>query len=313
MKPIIFSTGSYAYLKNEILHSSAFDDGGVESQTFPDGERYHRILADTDGRDTILVGGTVDDRETLELFDLACALAQGGAFSLTIVIPYFGYSTMERAVKPGEIVKAKTRALLFSSVPRTSRGNRVVLMDLHTEGLPHYFEAGIRPVHLYCKPVIMEAARELGGDDFVLASTDAGRAKWVESLANDMDVPAAFVYKRRLSGSETQISGINAEVKGKHVIIYDDMIRTGGSLVEAAKAYRAAGAGKVSVIATHGIFAGNAVEKLQGSKVIDTVVVTDTHPNAIAAQSDFIRVKTVGKLLAEKLSASNIYDHESHS
>lgn len=313
MKPIVFSTGSYVYLEKEMLLSGAFDEGRIESKTFPDGERYHRILTGTDGRDTILVGGTIDDRETLELFDLACALAQGGAVSLTIVIPYFGYSTMERAVKPGEIVKAKTRALLFSSVPRTSRGNRVVLLDLHTEGLPHYFEAGIRPVHLYCKPVIMEAARELGGDDFVLASTDAGRAKWVESLANDMDVPAAFVYKRRLSGSETQISGINAEVKGKHVIIYDDMIRTGGSLVEAAKAYRAAGAANVSVIATHGIFAGNAVEKLQGSKVIDKVVVTDTHPNAVAAQGDFIRVKTVGKLLAEKLSGTTDHDHESHS
>ncbi len=313
MKPIVFSTGSYVYLEKEMLLSGAFDEGRIESTTFPDGERYHRILTGTDGRDTILIGGTIDDRETLELFDLACALAQGGAVSLTIVIPYFGYSTMERAVKPGEIVKAKTRALLFSSVPRTSRGNRVVLLDLHTEGLPHYFEAGIRPVHLYCKPVIMEAARELGGDDFVLASTDAGRAKWVESLANDMDVPAAFVYKRRLSGSETQISGINAEVKGKHVIIYDDMIRTGGSLVEAAKAYRAAGANKVSVIATHGIFAGNAVEKLQNSKVIDKVVVTDTHPNAVAAQGDFIRVKTVGKLLAEKLSGTTDHDHESHS
>lgn len=301
MKPLLLCSSSYEYLKTQMLLTGSFDDGKIESKSFPDGERYHRILSEVEGHDAILVGGTIDDRETMEIYDLACALVQEGAVSLTQVIPYFGYSTMERAVKSGEIVKAKTRALLFSSVPHTSRGNKIVLMDLHTEGLPHYFEAGIRPVHLYCKPVIIEAAKELGGNDFVLASTDAGRAKWVESLANDMGVPAAFVYKRRISGSETQISGINAEVKGKHVVIYDDMIRTGGSLVEAANAYRNAGAAKVSVITTHGIFAGNAIEKLKNSKVIDQVISTDTHPNTVALQCDFIRVKTVGPLLSEML------------
>src|ERR1041385_2241452 len=242
MKTLLFNSSSYGYLKTSILSNENFEDGQIEQKTFPDGERYHRILSEVDNRDVVLVGGTIDDRETMELFDLSCAIVQGGAVSLTLAIPYFGYSTMERAVKSGEVVKAKTRALLFSSIPKTSRGNRIVMVDLHTEGLPYYFEAGIRPVHLYCKPIIMEAAKEIGGNDFVLASTDAGRAKWVESLANDMNVSAAFVYKRRLSGSETQISGINAEVKGKHVIIYDDMIRTGGSLIEAAKAYRNAGA-----------------------------------------------------------------------
>jgi ribose-phosphate pyrophosphokinase len=309
MKTLLFNSSSYGYLKLSMLTGDNFEDGQIEQKTFPDGERYHRILSEVDNRDVVLVGGTIDDRETMELYDLACAVVQGGAMSLTLVIPYFGYATMERAVKPGEIVKAKTRALLFSSVPKTSRGNRIVLMDLHTEGLPYYFEAGIRPVHLYCKPIIMEAAKELGGNDFVLASTDAGRAKWVESLANDMNVSAAFVYKRRLSGSETQISGINAEVKGKHVIIYDDMIRTGGSLIDAAKAYRAAGAIRVSVITTHGIFAADAVDKLKNSKVIDQVVSTDTHPNAVAFQSDFICVKTVGRLLTETLLKNNHYDH----
>ncbi len=311
MKQLLFNSSSYAYLKLSMLLNSNFEDGQIEQKTFPDGERYHRLLSEVNNREVVLVGGTIDDRETLELFDLACAIVQGGALSLTLAIPYFGYSTMERAVKPGEIVKAKTRALLFSSVPHTSRGNRIILMDLHTEGLPHYFEAGIRPVHLYCKPIIIAAAKELGGNDFVLASTDAGRAKWVESLANDMNVSAAFVYKRRLSGSETQISGINAEVKGKHVIIYDDMIRTGGSLIEAAKAYRAAGAIRVSVITTHGIFAADAVEKLQNSKVIDKIITTDTHPNSVALQSDFIHVKTVGLLLAETLMNKED-DHKSN-
>lgn len=305
MKTLLFSTTQYAYLKSKMMESNSFDDGVIERKVFPDGESYHRILADVAGRDVVVVGGTIDDGETMELYDIACGLEQGGCLSLTLVIPYFGYSTMERAVKSGELVKAKTRALLLSSIPRTSKGNRVVLMDLHTEGLPHYFESGIRPIHLYCKSLIIEAAREMGGDDFVLASTDAGRAKWVESLANDMNVSAAFVYKRRLSGSETQVSGVNAEVKGKHVIVYDDMIRTGGSLIEAAKAYLAVGAKKVSVITTHGLFANNAIERLQKSGVIEKVVSTDTHPNAVALQSDFLQVKSVASLLTEMLLKNN--------
>jgi ribose-phosphate pyrophosphokinase len=305
MKPLLFSTTRYGYLKSKMMADKNFDDGIIDHKVFPDGESYHRILADVAGRDAIIIGGTIDDVETMELYDIACGLEQGGCVSLTLVIPYFGYSTMERAVKPGELVKAKTRAILFSSIPRTSKGNRVVLMDLHTEGLPHYFESGIRPIHLYCKPLIIEAARELGGNDFVLASTDAGRAKWVESLANDMNVSAAFVYKRRLSGSETQVSGVNAEVKGKHVIIYDDMIRTGGSLIEAAKSYLSVGATKISVITTHGIFANNAIERLQKSGVIEKVVSTDTHPNAVALQSDFLLVKSVASLLTEQLLKNN--------
>src|SRR4030095_10600193 len=126
---------------------------------------------------------------------------------------------MDGAVKNGEVVKAKTRAILFSSIPETSLGNKIMLMDLHSEGLPHYFEGALRAMHVYCKPIIIEAARELGGDDFVLASTDAGRAKWVESLANDLGVNAAFVFKRRTSGEETHITSLSADVKNKNVVI----------------------------------------------------------------------------------------------
>lgn len=301
MKPILFHSSSYAYLGRTLADTQAFEAGECEQKTFPDGERYHRIHTVVNDRDVVLCGGTIDDRETLELFDLACAIVQQGARSLTLALPYFGYSTMERAVKPGEIVKAKTRALLFSSVPRTSRGNRIWLVDLHTEGLPYYFESGTRAVHLYAKPIIMQAARDLGGNDFVLASTDAGRAKWIESLALDLHVPAAFVYKRRVSGNETQVTGVNAEVNGRHVIIYDDMIRTGGSIIEAANAYRAAGAVKVSVLTTHGLFTSNGLQRLRQSGVVHKVIATDTHPNAIALADDFLEVRSIAPLLVQQL------------
>lgn len=297
---IVFATKSYEFLLNRIAIGKLIP-GEIESKQFPDGESYHRILTAVEGKDVAVVGGTPDDSATLELYDVCCGLVQNGAKSLTMVIPYFGYSTMERGVKTGEIVKAKTRAHLLSSIPATSSGNRVVLIDLHTEGLPFYFNTAVRPIHLYAKPIIMQAARDLGGSDFVLASTDAGRAKWVESLANDMKVDAAFVYKRRTSGSETQVTGVNASVEGKHVIIYDDMIRTGGSLIEAAKVYRNAGAKQISVIATHGIFPAGAIDKLQNSGIINTVIVTDTHPNATALTNGFMKVYSIDKLVQQTL------------
>ncbi len=300
MKKLLFSTENYSYLKNKILAISDFEDGQLKVNKFPDGERYLRILSDVNERHVIILGGTVSDSDTLEIYDLASSAVRYGAVSLTLIMPYFGYSTMERAVKYGEVVTAKTRATLFSSIPRTSLGNKIILVDLHTEGIPHYFESGIRPVHLYSKPIITEACREIYGDDFVLASTDAGRAKWVESLANDMKVNGAFVFKTRISGDETKVTGISADVKNRNVIIYDDMIRTGGSLIQAALSYKNAGAKDISVITTHGIFVGDGMKKIKDSGIVSRIICTDTHPNAEKLQSDFVRVKTVAGLLAAK-------------
>ena len=301
MKKLLFSTQSYLPLKTKLLAFHEFEDGLLEIKNFPDGERYMRILSKVNERHVVILGGTISDADTLDIYDLASAAVKYGAVSLTLIIPYFGYSTMERAVKDGEVVTAKTRANLFSSIPRTSYGNKVILIDLHTEGIPHYFESGIRPVHLYSKPIIIEACHELYGDDFVLASTDAGRAKWVESLANDMNVSGAFVFKKRISGDETKVTGISADVKNRNVIIYDDMIRTGGSLVQAAQSYLEAGAKNISVITTHGIFVGEGIKKIKDSGIISCVVCTDTHPNAEKNQSDFLRVKTIAGLIAQKV------------
>ncbi len=298
---IVFSTLSYQYLQRELCASGHFDCGEVEVRQFPDGERYQRVLTDVDGREVVLVGGTISDADTLELYDLACTLVRLGACSLLLVIPYFGYSTMERAVKKGEVVTAKTRAYLLSTIPETPMENRVVLLDLHTEGLPYYFEGKTKAVHLYAKPVIMAACREIAGNDFVLASTDAGRAKWVESLANDLGVNGAFVFKRRISGEETQITSISADVRGKYVIIYDDMIRTGGSLVHAAEAYLEAGAARIAAVTTHGLFSSGGLEKIERSGLFSCVFSTDSHPNAIALQNHFLKVKSIGDLLTTEI------------
>jgi ribose-phosphate pyrophosphokinase len=303
--PLVFGTAAYDPLARAVAAGGGWPVGELERKTFPDGESYRRIASEIADRDVVLIGGTVDDAATLELYDFACGLALGGCRRLSLVIPFFGYATMERAVRPGEIVTAKTRARLLSSIPMASRGTQVFLLDLHVDSIAHYFEGGIRPIHVYGKPLVMAAARRLGGDDFVLACTDAGRAKWVESLANDLGVTPAFVYKRRTAGDATEVTGISARVAGKRVIIYDDMIRTGGSLVHAAAAYRDAGALSIDAIATHGLFPGDSLAKLRATGLFGRIVVTDSHPRARALADDFLEVDSTAPVLVEHLTLNH--------
>ena len=301
MKPLVFSTQSYDYMRAQLASGWAIDEGDVERSTFPDGERYMRIATEVEGREVILVGGTISECDTLELYDLASAIVKYGAARLSIVIPYFGYSTMERAVVRGEVVTAKTRARLLSSIPPAGGQNRVFLLDLHAEGIPHYFEGGVIPLHLYAKPLVLDLARRLGGKDFVMACTDAGRAKWVESLANDLGTTASFVFKRRLDGRTTEVTAMSADVAGKRVLLYDDMIRTGGSLLGAARAYIAGGAASLAAITTHAVFPGDALERIESSKLFLKIACTDSHPRALALKSDFLVVESVAPIFARAL------------
>lgn len=301
MKKLLFAIKDYEYLAARVLACGDFDKGEIEVGHFTDGERYQRIITNIEDRDVVVIGGTVSDEATLELYDLASSLVSYGANSLTLVVPYYGYSTMERAVLSGEIVTAKTRARLLSSIPRSIRGNKVLLFDLHSEGIQYYFEHDLYPVHVYCKDIITKAAFELGGDNFVMASTDAGRAKWVESLANDMGVGAAFILKRRLKGDHTEVTAINADVAGKTVIIYDDMIRSGGSIINAAKTYKDAGAGDIFVITTHGLFVNDGIGKLKDCGIIKKLVCTDSHVNAQYISDDFVEVKSIAELICASI------------
>ncbi len=108
-----------------------------------------------------------------------------------------------------------------------------------------------------------------------------------------MHVNGAFVFKRRTSGEETQITSISADVKGKYVIIYDDMIRTGGSLIHAAEAYLEAGAKTIAAVTTHGLFSRGGLEKIKQSGLFECVYCTDSHPNAVLMENDFLKIKSV--------------------
>jgi ribose-phosphate pyrophosphokinase len=254
----------------------------VERRDFPDGESYLRFGLDDRfgllGRHAVLVGATDSEASIGELLRLGCAAVMHGVQTLILVVPYFGYSTMERATRPGEAVTAKIIARQLSTIPRAPRGNWVLLMDLHSAGIVYYFEGECMALELYAEARVVAAIERLGLGDLCLASTDMGRAKWVESFANRLHAPVALIHKRRLSGSQTRVAAVVGDVAGRDVVVFDDMIRTGGSLVQAADVYLKAGARSVQAVATHLVLPPGAVERLEDSPLA-RVVGTDTHPN----------------------------------
>lgn len=274
----------------------------VVRQHFPDGESYLRFPLDDRhgfmGKQVVLVGATDSDLALEDLFRLGCTAVKSGALSLTLVIPYFGYSTMERAVRVGEVVTAKVIARQLSAIPRAPQGNRVLMMDLHAAGIVHYFEGDTVALELYAEPKIVRAIQGLNLDHPVLASTDMGRAKWVEVFANYLNSPVALIHKKRTSGSQTRVNAVVGDVQGRDVVIFDDMIRTGGSLVQAAEAYLNGGARSVYAAATHLVLPEGTVERLEASPLA-RVVGTDTHPNhrLVEGRSRF-QVESVADLFA---------------
>src|SRR5947209_1285282 len=282
MSVLLVSTESSLPFARRLAAHVGVPVAGVERQQFPDGERYLRFALDDRfgllGQCVVLVGATESGTSLDELYRLGCAAVKYGARMLVLVIPYFGYSTMERAVRPGEVVTAKTIARRLSDIPRAHQGNHALLMDLHSAGIVHYFEGDTIVLELYAEPRLVPAIERLGLRNLCLASTDMGRAKWVETFANRLCTPVALIHKKRLSGSETKVSAVVGDVAGRDVVLFDDMIRTGGSLLQAADAYLKAGAASVYAAATHLVLPPGTVERLEASPLA-RVIGTDTHPN----------------------------------
>ncbi len=292
MQKIYFFTRSYEYMIPHFAEHCKI--GKVDYKVFQDNEFYQRIISDVRGREVVIVSGTISDTDTLEIYDLAAGCAQYGALSIELVIPFYGYSTMERAAKYGEIVKAKSRAILLSEIPPTALGTKIFLFDLHSEGLTYYFNSNINTYHLRAETIWKSWILGLNESSLVIGSTDAGRAKWVEKLAQETHAEAAFIYKKR-DDLGVKVSAINADVENKTVIVYDDMIRSGSSMIQAIKCYQEQGAKKIYCIATHGLMLDNSTERILELGV-ERLAITNSHPNATQQISD-VEVLDISQLI----------------
>lgn len=306
---ILFTTSAYDYMREEFHQVVQIPLGEINRKRFADGELHLQLLTGVAEQEVVLIGGTPTDNDFMELVDTATLLAERGARSLKVVIPFFGYSTQERATKPGECRTAKTRARILSGIPARG-GCTFYLIDAHTEGLPGYFEGASMCHHLYTEPVLLQAMRSEGGENFVLGSTDAGRAKWIQSYGDKLGVATAIIQKRRGEDGQTRITGFSADVQGKRVLIYDDMIRTGGSLINAAKAYRDHGASEVRAIATHGVLPGEALQRIRASGLIERVILTNSHPRTeklvLSDASEYVMVVQLERLVIEALCSPDM-------
>jgi ribose-phosphate pyrophosphokinase len=305
---LLFATRRYAGLGRDVAALGAFETGQVEVEAWKDGEIYQRVETPARGRDVVLIAGTDSETNTLETFDLAFALVEQGARSLTLAVPFFGYSTMERAWMSGDAVTAKSRARVWSSLPRAPLGNRILILEPHTQGLPHYFGDGPLVSGIDASPLMLEMLAGFAAEGSVLCSPDTGRIKWVDALALQSGRGSAFVLKRRGADGSVAALGLTGAVKDRAVVLCDDMIRTGGTLVNAARACLEAGASGVAAAAIHGAFTPGTHDMLASSGLFTSLICTDSHPNAYdphgskGREPAWLQVKSCAALLAAALA-----------
>ncbi len=269
---ILVSNRASAELGKKIASCLGIKYTEMTKRQFADGEWYHAFPLDVSGQALIIV-----------------------AASINVVIPYLGYSTMERA-KPHslEIPKGITRTRQIYR----ARPNFVAFFDLHSEAVLHAHAGEIRTTHIWSENIVARKIRETGIENYVLVSPDYGFSKRVARLASALDCPHTAADKDRYDHDKTIVGQISSVVQGKTAIVCDDMIRTGGSILQTAQRCLDAGAIDVMVMATHLVMAGDARERLQNSP-ISRVIGSDSYPGV---ESDgLLDIYSVSSLIAETL------------
>jgi ribose-phosphate pyrophosphokinase len=293
----VFSGSANPALAAKVCSYMGISPGKAEISSFPDGERLIRVEDDVRGRDCFIIQPTCFpvDQNLMELLIFLDCLHRASAMRITVVLPYFGYARQDRKSEGRTPITAKLVANLIT----TARADRVLAIDLHATQVQGFFD--IPMDHLTAEPVLADYFRTLDVPNKVILSPDVGNAKTANIFATDLGGELAVIDKRRVSGSETEVSHIIGDVEGKDVLMFDDMIATAGTLCSAAKFVKEHGAKSVRVGATHGVFAGPAIERLAEAP-IDEVVVTDTIPvRKEVRELDKVKVLSVADLLGEAI------------
>ena len=292
---ILIANRAAAHLAAEVARELDIPVTEMITRTFADGEIYHAFPRDIAGCDLVIIASTPDDAAHQELIDLVAGARYWNALSVNVVIPYLGYSTMERA-KPesGEIPKGITRTRqIFRARP-----DYVAFVDLHSESVMQAHTGEVRTRHLWTERVAAEYIRQMRLDNIVLVSPDYGFSKRVARLAGLLDCPHTAANKDRYDVDQTIVGQLSGAVRGRTAIICDDMIRTGGSMLQTVDRCYQAGAVGVMVMATHLVLAGNARERFI-DKGITCLIGADTYPGR---ETDaLLRVYSVAPVIAEEL------------
>jgi ribose-phosphate pyrophosphokinase len=279
--------------------------GKMHYTQFPDGENYVRFEESVRGTDAYILQPTCPpvDTNLVVLLEAIDALRRASAWRITPVIPYYGYARQEKKDAPREPITAK----LIADIVTAAGANRVMCLDLHADAIQGFFNIPVdhlTGIHLF---IDYFAAKIAGGmDNVVVVSPDEGRVKKVRRVVQALKAPLAVGYKHHPEHNVTEVTHLAGDVKGKTPIIIEDMITTGGSIIQAVDALLAHGCEpRIHVAATHGIFARNAVERLCSRPEIEEIVVTDSVPLPPEKRHPKIKVLSVASLFGEAINRAN--------
>ncbi|MAJ47731.1 MAG: ribose-phosphate pyrophosphokinase [Planctomycetes bacterium TMED75] len=296
----IFAATAGQHLAQAMCDHLELPLGGGKATKFPDGEIIVKLEEDVRGRDCYLVQSTCDpvNDNLMELLIWIDCLKRASAKRITAVIPYFGYARQDRKDEGRVPITAKMVANLITA----AGANRVLCLDLHAAQIQGFFDIPVD--HLSAAPVIGEhfLSNRDRYDRIAVVSPDVGNVKVANMFADLMECDLAIIDKRRHSGEQITVKNLIGDVKGCTVLMFDDLISTAGTICEAARLVMDKGAVDVICAATHGVFVGMALERIQESP-ISQVVVTDTISCTDRCQliDDKLVELSVGKLLGEAI------------
>ncbi len=294
----IFCGTSNTPLAEDICKYLGVPLGKAEMRRFSDGELSTEIAESVRGSHVFVIQSTCPptNEHIMELLILTDALKRASAREVTAVIPYYGYARQDRKVKPRAPISAK----LIADLITTSGISRVVTVDLHAGQIQGFFNIPVD--HIYASPVLIQHIKEnTNKDDIVIVSPDAGGMERARAFAKGLDAGLAMTDKRRPNPNQAEIMNVIGEVEGKSVILFDDLVDTAGTAIQAARALLREGAKSASLCCTHGVLSGNAIEKIKDSE-LGEVIITDTIPPTQAAiDCDKIKVLSIADLLGEAI------------
>jgi ribose-phosphate pyrophosphokinase len=296
----VFSGNSNVNLAKDICKLIGIQLGNAEISHFADGEVSASIYESVRGSDVFLVQSTsrpVNDN-LMELLVMTDAMRRASAGRITAVIPYFGYARQDRKTKARDPISAK----LVANMIVAAGADRVLTMDLHAAQIQGFFD--IPMDNLYGNPVFVDYyAKKFGErcEDMVVVSPDVGSVSRARTFAQKLHMSLAIVDKRRQKANQSEVMNIIGDVAGKDCILFDDMVDTGGSLCNAAKAIvEVGGAKSVYACASHGVLSGPAVERVNGSPIKELAFL-DTIAPIEASLSEKIKYLTVAPVFAEAI------------
>tara|TARA_B100000686_G_scaffold348796_1_gene440708 strand:- start:132 stop:1064 length:933 start_codon:yes stop_codon:yes gene_type:complete len=278
------------YLKNKLVNSSI--------RKFSDGEIYIEINENIRGNSIFIIQGISSpaNDNLMELLLCIDALKRSSAKNITAVIPYFGYARQDRKVVPRTSISAK----LVSNLITKAGADRIVTVDLHAGQIQGFFDIPVD--NLFATPIFARhIKRKIKSKNLICVAPDVGGVERARALGRKLDIGLAIIDKRRPTPGKSQVMNVIGNVKGKNCIIVDDIIDSGGTIVNAADALIKREAKEVHVYVTHGVLSGDAVEKIKKSK-IKNLVVTDTIDNSVKVKkSRNIEILSISNLLAEAM------------